>query len=81
MALTAFDFFARTADRVLNTIRGLKTEREYYILFVSFLINPFHRDHDQNEVLLGQGHADGASQPSSYSGNDRVAHVDVLAKV
>ena len=25
--LTAFDFFARTADRVLNTIRGLKAEK------------------------------------------------------
>jgi hypothetical protein len=57
---------------VLNTIRGLKTEKEHRILYVSSLIDPFHRDH---EVLLGQGHADGASQPSSYSGNDRVAHV------
>jgi hypothetical protein len=75
MALTAFDFFARTADRVLNTIRGLETEREHYILYVSFLIDPFDRDHNQNGVSLGQGHADGASEPTSYCGNDRVAHV------
>lgn len=42
---------------------------------------PLLKVNDCNQISLGQGHADGASKPSSYRGDDRVAHIDILADV